>query len=249
MVRKKSPKMFWRMLREKLKHCEIVIEVLDARYLRETKLPILEYWAGNDRLIRVANKSDLVDRTKIDPRYLVFSAKENPTQSRKRLINAILTKREIRPIRVVVVGYPNVGKSSLINLLAGKKVAKTAMLSGTTKNIQWIRISEEILLMDTPGVFPQSEEEHDLLLKGAINISSVKNTTKLANEIIDGMLKTEEGIKKIEKLFGIQTEKEDRPTEVIEKIAKRRGFLLKEGEFDTETATLTFLRKIRDVGN
>ncbi|MFH2105681.1 MAG: GTPase [Candidatus Micrarchaeota archaeon] len=239
----------WARFRDMLKHCEIVLEVLDARDPEGTRTPILEHWAGRDRIIKIVNKSDLMFQKNLDPNeYFLFSAKYCTTKKRQELIQRILNKREIRPIRVVIVGYPNVGKSSLINILAKKKVARTAPISGTTTNVQWIRIHPEIMLLDTPGVFSAKQSQYELLMKGALNVTSIKDPETFAIEFLEIAMRDPEKRRKMETLFDIRISEADTPSEIIEKIAKRRGFVSKGGTPNLDTAIVTFLRKLSETG-
>ncbi len=150
--------------KKELKHLiyqsDVVVEVVDARDPEGTRIEYVEKLAGNKLLI-VANKSDL-NRTSS---YVNVSAK---LRTRKTLLDAIYSKCNKPRIKVLFVGYPNVGKSSLINMLAGKKAAKVSPIAGTTKGPQWVRIDEHIMATDYRGVFPP-EDKLSLLLKSAIN--------------------------------------------------------------------------------
>ncbi|MBI4399814.1 50S ribosome-binding GTPase [Candidatus Micrarchaeota archaeon] len=235
----------WRTFRELLRRCEIVIEVLDARDLQGTRLRDLERWAGRERLIKIANKVDLLDPDALASfdhnEYLPINSKAiHREKERQKIINAIIAKNKKMP-RVVIFGYPNVGKSSIINLLAGRKAAHTSPVAGTTTNIQWIRLNPDILLMDSPGMFQEYETKEELLQKVAVNIDGLEDYeyygVKLAKKCI-----TDKRLRAwLEGYFDIKVEKSN-AEQLIEKIAKRRNWLLKGGELNLIEACKTLLR-------
>ena len=235
----------WTGFRLLLRKCEVIIEVLDARDLEGTRVRKLEHWAGRERLIKIANKIDLIGNETlklIDKKeYLPISSKsDHKNKERKKILNAILAKGKERP-RVVVVGYPNVGKSTIINLLAGREVARATPIAGTTTNIQWIRLPYEILLIDSPGVFPEYEKRTELLRKGAINIDGLENFEFYALKVAQKCITDEKLSKWIEKYFDMKL-KSDKPEELIEEIAKRRKLLLKGGALNINEASKALLR-------
>jgi len=234
-------------LKGMLRHCELVIEVLDARDVHGTRLGLLEHWAGGERIIRVANKADLADKETIKALkkydYVLLNSKSIYLEKeRKKILDAILAKTKIRPLRIVVVGYPNVGKSTIINMLAKRKVARAGPVAGTTKNIQWIRVSPEVLLMDSPGVFPVYEDRVSLLKKGAVNISELDDPDVHAHRIAKSCVE-DPGLRKwLSVYFDITLCSDNTPEQVLEKIAKRRNWLLKKGELNVLEASKALLR-------
>jgi hypothetical protein len=133
-------------------------------------------------------------------------------------------------IVVGVVGYPNVGKSSIINMLSHKKKVMVSKKAGTTHGIHWIRATKEIKLIDTPGVIPLTrEDEIRYGLIGARDIESLKDPELVAYAVIKLFLK-ENKKKEFEKFYDIIMP--DSPEEVIDNIAERKKFLMKGGKFD-----------------
>lgn len=235
----------WATFRQLLRKCEVVIEVLDARDINETRLRRIEHWAGRERLIKIANKIDLADTKTVSSldktEFLPINSKTGDRKKqRDRIIDAILAKGKERP-RVLVVGYPNVGKSTIINLLAGRNVVRATPIAGTTTNIQWIRLPHEILLMDSPGVFPEMEKRDELLRKGALNIEKLENFEYYGLQVAKKCLESSVLRKWLEEYFDIKIETNN-PEQFIELIAKRRGFMLKGGMLNIVEASKALLK-------
>jgi len=224
----------------------MVLEVLDARNVEGTKLPRFEFVAGK-KLLRIANKADLASDeiiSRLDDKGFVLmrSKARNLEKERKKLLRAILAHTEERPLRIVVVGYPNVGKSTIINLLARRNAARAGPVAGTTNNVQWIRISPDVLLIDSPGVFPIMENKDSLIKKGAVNISSLKNPEGYAFTLASKCITDQVLRKWLSGYFDISINIEDTPEVLLENIAKRRNLLLKGGKLNTFEASMALLR-------
>lgn len=220
-------------------------------------------------VIFVVNKSDLVNRESLDKQVaklkekgevLFISAKSPKTT--KVLLYAIKKafkkygKREIvergrydpKPlyreakgeIVVGVLGYPNVGKSSIINALAHKKKVKVSKKSGTTHGIHWIKASDEIKLIDSPGVIPlQKNDEVRYGLIGAKDSERLKDPGLVAHAIIKLFLKNNK--KALEKFYKIEIENED-ALDVVEQISRVKAFLLKGGKLDENRTSMMIVR-------
>ncbi len=231
-----------------MKSSNIVLEVLDSRNVEGTKLKKFELEAGK-RLFRIVNKADLaskeiISRLVASGFVLVHSKARNLKKEREKLLNAILAHTEQRPLKIFVVGYPNVGKSTIINLLAGKKVARAGPVAGTTNNVQWIRIAPDVMLIDSPGIFPIMENKDSLIKKGAMNVNSLKDPEvhafKLAQKCI-----TDQVLRKwLSKYFDISINEDDSPEILLETIARRRNWLLKGGELNRLEAAKALLRAL-----
>ncbi len=221
-------------------------------------------------LIFVVNKSDLVSKESLNKQVeklkekgeVIFVSAKSPKAS-KALLYKIKKefkkhgKREIyergpfdpKPIYreakgdivVGVLGYPNVGKSSIINALAHKKKVQVSKKSGTTHGIHWIRATDEIKLIDSPGVIPlKKDDEVRYGLIGAKDTERLKDPELVAHAIIKLFLKNNPGkLKKFYKLDEINEEE----FEVAEQIAKKKAYLLKGGKMDEHR---TYLEIIRD---
>jgi ribosome biogenesis GTPase A len=173
---------FWTVVKRVIKESDIILLVLDARFPELSRNEELEVKANEKKIpiIFVLNKCDLVDKRRMDKvrrslKNCVFvSARDHlgTTLLKKKILEVSQGKR----VTVGVVGYPNTGKSSLINTLRGKKGAKTSAQSGFTKGKQILKVSEKIFLIDTPGVLPYLEDDASkLAIIGAIDHTKIKD--------------------------------------------------------------------------
>ena len=190
-----------RQMEEQLKLVDIVIELRDARIPEASANPILAELSRNKRVLIILNKADLADPDKnslwkkhFENCLIVDSTADNLTKTVvnevKRILQDKLERAKARGIRkktlrAMVVGIPNVGKSTFINNIVKKKVAKAENRPGVTKSLQWIRINEDVELLDTPGVlWPKIENQDDarlLALIGSINDDVLDN-------VVDGFV-------------------------------------------------------------
>lgn len=235
----RSPGFRYRIMRI-IKSADVVVEILDARDPAGTSNNELEMLATRlgKRLLTVINKSDLADVGNRFPYACVISSKDR--KSAASLLKFIKSNLPKRPARVAIVGYPNVGKSTVINLLKGRRSASVAPIPGHTKGVQWIRIDDDVLLLDSPGIVPSYErDEVSIALKGAIEADQVRDPEYVANEILEEMLRDNPSV--IEKAYDIKISSHD-PGEVLRSIALRRGRILKSREPDTRSAAKTVIR-------
>ena len=177
-----------RQLKEQLKRVDVVLEVLDGRIPLASHHPQVEDWIGTKPRVLVINRMDMISESMLQQWFKWFRHQgENPyfTNSKEgKGINAVKTAAQAvgvevnqkrqqkgmlpRPVRAVVMGLPNVGKSALINRLVGKKIVASARKAGVTRQLKWVRISDEIELLDAPGVIPWRLENQKDAVKLAI---------------------------------------------------------------------------------
>ena len=244
-----------RMMQEDIKFNDIVIELIDARIPMSSRNPDIDDLAKNKYRLILLNKSDLADE-KVTVKWVEFFEKQGikviKLDSRQRsgmksVNNAILEvckekierdrKRGIinRPVRAMIVGIPNVGKSTFINSFAGKACAKTGNKPGVTKGKQWIRLNKTVELLDTPGIlWPKFDNEkiaNDLAFIGSIN-DQILNLTELSLKFIESVKNDYAGI--FTSRYDIE-EKDDGVT-MLGDIAIARGCLKKGGEPDYDKA-------------
>ncbi|MCD6368969.1 MAG: 50S ribosome-binding GTPase [Thermoproteales archaeon] len=238
----------WRKVRKIIRNADVVLEVLEARNpmgTRSLKLEKLVSRLGKP-LILVINKADLVPREIMDEWKNVFE-KEYPTiyiSARKRLGTTFLWKtiRKVVPgnkpvVKVAVVGYPNVGKSSIINILKGRHSASTSPKAGYTKHVQEYRASRWLKVIDTPGVIPLRESEVTLVLRFALNPEDLSDPVGTACKLIKLGLKLHPEVFK--ETYKVQSKT---PEEILREIALKRGLLLKGGKLNIEEAARIVLR-------
>ncbi|MBW2995522.1 50S ribosome-binding GTPase [Candidatus Woesearchaeota archaeon] len=245
-------KSFWKVVNQIIRESDIVLEVLDARFIEETRNEEIEFKCQQlgKKVIYVINKSDLVSKNELTDAKkslnpcVFMSAKLHQGTS---ILRTMILKIGDKPqIKVGVLGYPNTGKSSLINALKGKKSARTSPLSGFTKGMQWIRINPRILMIDSPGVVPFGEK-HELkhVLIATTDYSSVKEPDLLAMDLI----KIYKG--RIERHYGVNPGKNAQQT--LEEIALKHRKLMKGGLPDAETMARIIIKdwqagKIKKAG-
>ena len=244
-----------RMMQEDIKLIDVVIELLDARVPLSSRNPDIDELAGNKKRMILLNKADLADEAIARKWTEYFTGLnievvtlDSRTQNKMKAVLASVMetckekierdrKRGIinRPVRAMVVGIPNVGKSTFINSFAKKAVTKTGNKPGVTKGKQWIRLNKDVELLDTPGIlWPKFEDRQvgiKLALIGSIN-DEILNIEELALNLIDRLRADYPGI--IKDRYNI--EEDGKNHEVLERIAVRRGAIKKGNEVDYEKA-------------
>lgn len=256
-----------RLMKESLPLIDAVCELVDARVPESSRNPDLDGIIGSKPRIVLLNKCDLADE-RATARKIKELAERGVTalpvdcRSGKGLEKFEPAVREVlkdkikanadkgmagKPLRVMVVGIPNTGKSSFINRMAGKYRAKVADKPGVTRGNQWFAIGSGIELLDTPGVLWPKFEDPQVGLKLAF-IGSIKETTldiqDLAVSLLSVMQKNyPDRLEQRYKVAGVQDVQE--PYELLEMIAAKRGMLLRKGEYDTERAAVMLLDEYR----
>ncbi len=177
-----------RQLKEQLKKVDVVLEILDARIPLASHHPQIDSWIGNKPRIVVLNRLDMIPESAQQDWTRWFQAQEkqpfftNAKQGKGiEAIKSAAQKAGVatnqrrcdrgmrpRPVRAVVIGFPNVGKSALINRLVGQKIVVSQRRAGVTRQLRWVKISDEIELLDAPGVIPWRLENQQDAIKLAI---------------------------------------------------------------------------------
>ena len=254
-----------RMMQENIKLIDLIIELVDARVPLSSRNPDIDELGKNKARLILLNKADLAEDRRNDE-WMEYFKKQGysvvKVNSKKgggiKSIQSVIQeackekmerdrKRGIlnRPVRAMVVGIPNVGKSTFINSFAGKACAKTGNKPGVTKGNQWIRLNKTLELLDTPGIlWPRFEDQQvglHLALIGSIN-DQILNKDELACELISLLEKDYPQV--IKERFGIENVEEDR-VKVLEEIARSRACLMKGGELDLARASALLLDDFR----
>jgi ribosome biogenesis GTPase A len=237
---------FWTVTTEVIKKADIILEVLDARMPELTRIEKFESKAKHfgKKVILVINKADIVSRKTIasisryysDLDYVVVSCKKDKGIS--DLIKMIKDKIKHEKIKVAVIGYPNTGKSSLINRLSKSGKARTSSESGFTKGMQLINGKQGLMLVDTPGIVPFADrDEVRLGLVSGISPEKLKDPENVAYELIKIFKRNNPAA--FEKTYSISCALE--PYEILEKIAKNSNMLRKGGMVDEKRAAIRLL--------
>ena len=255
-----------RLIEENLKMIDVVVEILDACIPFSGRNPNFDDIIKNKPRLLVMNKADLADRRRTDM-WIEWYRKQGLTvipiscatgmginkvlSSARELVRERIErdaeKGRTRTLKLMMVGIPNVGKSSLINRLLGKASTKTGDRPGVTKGKQWLRIKGDAELLDTPGILPPKFEDQELAKRlaytGAIR-DEIMNTELLAYSLCEylrdeypaevcGRYKIKDDISSLEGY------------EVLELIGRRRGFVISGGEVDMERAANMVLDELR----
>ena len=264
---------YWEVIKQIIKESDIVLEVLDARYVEFSRNETLENLIKeiSRPVITIVNKSDLVprksleismDKLKFQGREEVISmSNKDPkaVENLKEQIKKVFSKYGKRPtlepskkktthkearagIVVGVLGYPNVGKSSIINAISSRKKVKVTSTPGTTHGSHWVASSKNIILIDTPGVIPLNYMNKTRLdLIGARSVEKISDKEAVAAKIIELFLK--ENKQKFEEHYNIKIEKEESAYDIIEKLGRKRLHLKKGGIVDKDRTHTLIIRE------
>ena len=255
-----------RMMQEDIKLIDLVIELVDARVPLSSRNPDIDELGKNKSRLILLNKADLADKSANKKWTEFFQQKgyyvqevDSRSGAGMKAISAIIQeackekierdrKRGIknRPVRAMVVGIPNVGKSTFINTYAGKACAKTGNKPGVTKGKQWIRLNKNVELLDTPGIlWPKFEDQAvgmRLAMIGSIN-DEILNIDELALELIQYLRNAYPGT--LEKRYQCEEAAEKEALQILEEVAKLRGCLIKGGELDYGKASRLLMDDFR----
>ena len=254
-----------RMMQENIKLIDLIIELVDARVPLSSRNPDIDELGKNKARLIILNKSDLAEERWNEAWTEYFKKKGFhvvKVNSRKgggvKSVQSVIQeackakierdrKRGIlnRPVRAMVVGIPNVGKSTFINSLVGKAAAKTGNKPGVTKGKQWIRLNKQVELLDTPGILWPKFEDQTVGLRLAL-IGSIKDevlqTEELAAELIRFLEADYPGV--LENKYTITADSD--PYVMLGRIAESRHCLVRGNELDTEKAAMLLMDDFRE---
>ena len=254
------------LVRNNIKLVDVVVELLDARIPYSSRNPDIDKFVGTKPRVVVLNKSDMADPNKLNQWVDYYKKRgikaipvdtlkgkgvnniiqECKNETKEMMENLVRKGRIERPIRIMIVGVPNVGKSSLINKLTGRKSTQTGDKPGVTKGKQWVRLKGNLELLDTPGILWPKFEDEEVALKLAFSRA-------IKDEVLDVDTL---GLRLIEKLMEIEPEKlktrykldelGETPLETMEMIGRKRGFLFSKNELDYTRIATTVLNEFRE---
>lgn len=251
-----------KQLKEKLSLVDVIIEVIDARLPISSAYPNIENLIGKKPRLIILNKSDLADEVfitrwieyhKQKSGYPVIKANANAGKDFSSIINTViklgepsikkLTDRGLLPraIRVMVIGMPNVGKSSIINKLIKRPKAKTGAKAGITRQQQWVRVNPKIDLLDTPGIIPLRQDDQTAAYKLAL-VNSIGDNAYDNEFVADFLLKNinDRYRNKIKEHYKIEEELS------LEAIAQKRNWKISNGEADITRCAAYVLLDFRE---
>lgn len=261
-----------KMVQENLKLVDVVVELVDARIPMSSRNPVIDEILADKLRILVLNKADLAEKQQTEKWKNYFSDQggypcvaidsqlgkginiliDKAQETAEGIMAKILAKgRNPRPVRLMMVGIPNVGKSSLINRLAGKGSTKTGGRPGLTRGKQWIRVGKGLELLDTPGIlwpkFEDPEVGFKLAVTGAIK-DEILNIEQVVTKLIMFLCNVAPDQLKLRyKLEQLDID----PAVNLENIGRKRGCLVSGGKVDTLKAAVIILNEFRDgkIGN
>ncbi len=255
-----------RMIEDNIKLVDAVCEILDARIPRASRNPDIDRLAGGKPRLVILNRCDLADKDITAAwvshyesqgiKVIQTDAKSGKgvnafAKSVRELLSDKLeeyaAKGQNRPLRVMILGIPNVGKSTFINKVAGRKAAAAGDKPGVTRGKQWINIDKGLDLLDTPGIlwpkFDSQEVGELLAITNAIKSDVLDRETLGANFMLRLCRMYPQALKERYKL---EPDLSLNGYELLEAAAKKRGFLLSKGEYDIERMANTLLSEYHD---
>ena len=254
-----------RQMQEDIKLIDLIIELVDARVPLSSRNPDIDELGKNKARMILLNKADLADERQNRAWMEYFKEKgiyavsiDSRNKGSMKAVSAAITeackekterdrRRGIknRPVRAMVAGIPNVGKSTFINTFAGKACAKTGNKPGVTKGKQWIKLNNNIELLDTPGIlWPKFEDQQvglRLALIGSIR-DEILNQDEMAIELIEYLKNHYQGIL----ADRYQVDENEDKVKILEQIALNRNCKMKGNELDYEKASKIVLEEFRN---
>lgn len=254
------------LVQNNLKLVDVVVELLDSRVPFSSRNPDIDSLVGNKPRVVALNKIDMADRAKTDRWIKYYEQKgikaipidamkgtgvnklvEECKKVTKEKMDQLKDKgRKERAVRLMIVGVPNVGKSSLINKLTGRKSTQTGDKPGVTKGKQWVRLKGNLELLDTPGILWPKFEDQEVALNLAFSRAikdEVLDVETLALRLIEKLMEIEpEKLKERYKLESLG----ETPIETMDMIGIKRGFKAGKNEIDYTRTANTVLNEFRE---
>ncbi|MGN0579706.1 MAG: ribosome biogenesis GTPase YlqF [Ruminococcus sp.] len=256
-----------RMIKSNLSLVDAVAELLDARTPLSSRNPEMDSMTSGKPRIVLLNKCDVADEASTKKWISWFGSRGitalpvdcKSGRGLKSFLSALkndvlrdLMKKRIEngmsgaPIRIMVVGIPNVGKSSFINRMAGSKRAKVEDRPGVTRTKQWVKLENNVELLDMPGVlWPKFDDQKSavkLAFTGAIS-DGILDIETLAMKLL--VFLSENYPDSLKERYGVEAVEDDGGLELLEKVGRRRGMVISGGEINTERAAITVLDEFR----
>lgn len=253
-----------RLIKENINLIDIVYEIVDARIPFSSKIKDVDSIIKNKPRILIMTKYDLCDKDvtykyidyykSLGYKVIILNLLKDKVdiiiKETKNMMKGLDSLRESkgmtsRRYRALIIGIPNVGKSTLVNRLVNKKATRVGNMPGITKNLSWIRINEDVEILDTPGIlWPKLDDEEVAYNLAAI--SSIKEDILPLNKVAIHILKKLSDLypNKLYERYGINKVEDD--VDALDAIGKKRGCLYKKGEIDYEKVYNLVIRDVRE---